>query len=491
MLAETGCQNRTEDRPHPNERHDDDLSFHPRPIFTSDFNFASAFDPSNVFRYSRFMTRHWSLTRQITTIGFSLLAFSCGPAGVEVVTAPTIIPPPGPTANPQSTPPAIAPSAPHEPEKLAILPIEDEKLFRSERAVLRFELAGHLARVLRDRTIVPLAEVDAKIRPVSPATGHVCAYERGDIEQRARYKGWEHTRIMHVGGIGPDQGEQLWVQVVEGIATVGTFIGPWNAKVPRIDAYRGAFAALVRNDNAGVLGGLGASGSDIGAAREGGVTVCEAKFFGACDASSIDWQDKAGALATCFAGVDDTTRELLIQGDVGPYCEMENLDYPDGREAKLEACLCKILGTSTAMVKRPGRRTIRVRYESPDLAGKTRPEVRVIETSTNIEARDDWHSVVTMVAGKKQYNSVRRLEIDNIDVLADPLSRCVVPAGTMLLADVDIREDGYPVGAKVLTSGLDKQVQTCVEQNLTHGSFYCTNDGKSAKVRVAVEWRAP
>jgi len=440
------------------------------------------------------MTRQWSLDRLIA-VGLSLGAFSCGPAGVEVVTAPaTFVPPPLPTT-PQIAPPTDAAAAPRAPEKLAILPIEDEKLFRSERALLRFELAGHLARVLRDRSIVPLPEVDSKIRPVSSSSGHICAYEGVPVESRARYKGWEHTRIMHVSGLAPDRREQLWVEIVNGTTTVTTLVGPWNSSIPRVDAYRGAFAAFVKDDNAGALvgalGGLGVSGDQEGTASEGGVTVCEAKFFGACDASSIDWQDRIGALGVCFSGVDDTWRELLIQGDVGPYCEMENLDYADGREAKLEACLCKVLGTSTAMVKRAGRRTLRLHYEAPDLHGKPRPELRVVETSTNIDVRDDWHSITAMVAGKKQYNSVRRLEIDNLDVLAAPLSRCALPQGTLVLANLDIREDGYPVGAKVLSSGLDKQAQTCIEQNLVRGSFDCTNDGKSATVRLAIEWRGP
>jgi hypothetical protein len=281
------------------------------------------------------------------------------------------------------------------------------------------------------------------------------------------------------------------VEIVNGTTTVTTLVGPWKPSIPRVDAYRGAFAAFVKDDNAGALGGLGASGSDVGATREGGVTVCETKYWGACDPSSVDWQDRAGALQVCFSGVDDTERELLIQGDVGPYCEMQNLDYAEGREAKLEACLCKVLGTSTAMVKRPGRRTIRVRYEAPDLQGKQRPELRVVEASTNIEVREDWHSIVTTVSGKKEYQSVSRLEIDNLDILAAPLSRCALPKGTMILANVDIREDGYPTGSKVLSGGLDKQAQTCVEQNLIRGSFDCTNDGKPATVRLALEWRAP
>lgn len=417
---------------------------------------------------------------------FSGMAFviSCASPTITYVPMPVPALPalPAPTPTAASTPPA-------ERENLAVLPIEDDKLFRSERALLRLELTGHLARLLPDRIIMPLAEVDTKIRAVSQTTGHRCAFEGVPIERRARYKGFQTTHIMHVSGL-PKEGmnEQLWVEIIDGSTTLTTFQGPWNSKLPRVDAYRGAFAAFIKNDSAGALGGLAASGSYDDAARQGPVTICETKFFGACDKSSIDWQDRISSLASCFSGTDEVTRDLLVQGDGGIHCEMENLDDPGGTDVKLEACLCTNLGTSIAMTKRSGRRTIRVHYEAPDLHDKPRPELRTVETTTNIDSQDDWHSMTTIVNGKKEYHSIRRLTVENLDGLAAPLARCAVPAKTVILADIDVREDGTPTSGHVVSSGLDKPIQECIEQALTRGAFDCTDDGKNARIRVAMEW---
>jgi len=428
------------------------------------------------------MRAHVSVPTFAVAASIASLLVSCGPPSINYVTA---------AASPIQAPVIpVAPAQPPTREKLAVLPIEDEKLFRSERALLRFELHGHLARLLPDRIIVPSAEVDAKIRPVSESTGHLCAYEGEPIERRVQHRGWQFTRMLHVSGLEKGPGEELWVEIVNGLSTVTTLHGPWNSNVPRIDAYRGAFAAFVKNDALGLLGGLGASGNYENALRDGAVTVCETKFFGSCEKSSVDWQDRVGAVAACFSGVDESTRDLLVQGDVGPYCEMENLDYPDGRDARLEACLCKTLGTSSAMAKRPGRRTIRVHYEAPDLQGKPRPEVRVVETTTNMDSEDAWHSMQSTVDGKKQYHSIRRLVVDNLDALAAPLSRCAIPRGTVSIADIEVREDGAVLGSKLVTSALDSSTQTCIEQALSRGAFNCTDDGKSARIRVAMEWKA-
>lgn len=405
---------------------------------------------------------------------------SCGPPQI------TYVPMPVPVGTVATTQPA--PSSSRPPEKLAVLPIEDETLFRAERSLLRFELTGHLARVLPNRVIVPLADVDAKIKPASSSTGHLCAYEGEAIEKRARYKGWQYTRLMHVAGLEKGPGEELWVEIVEGIATVASLQGPWNSKIPRVDAYRGAFAAFVRNDDLGLVGGLAGSGSYEKALRDGPMIVCEKKNFGFCDVSSVDWQDRAGSAASCFSGVDEATYDLLVQGDVGPYCELENLEYTDGHDAKVETCLCKTLGTSSAMAKRPGRRTLRVHYEAPDLQGKTRPEMRVVEATTNIETEDDWHSVSKMVNGKKVYDPVRRLAVENLDALAAPLARCTIPTNTVVVADLDVGEDGAVTGGRVVSGGLDKPAQTCLEQAFGRGAFDCTNDGKSGRIRVAMEW---
>ncbi len=413
------------------------------------------------------------------------LLVACGPPTITYVNVPTTA-----VATPAGMPlgsNAVMP--PEQREKLAVLPLEDERLFRSERSLLRFELTGHIARILPDRVIVPLSEVDAKIRPVSDTTGHLCAFEGEPIEQRARYKGWQTTRIMHVAGLRSGPGEALWVEILDGIHTVTTLEAPWNAHAGRVEAYRAAFASFVRKDVGGLLGGLGGRGSYEDALRQGSVTICETKQFGYCDKSSVDWQDGIAAVAACFAGDDEVTRDILVQGDVGPYCEMENLDFPNGKEAAREACLCKALGTSTAMSKRPGRRTIRVHYESPDIVGKTRPELRVIESSTNMHAEDDWHSMEVMIDGKKQYRSIMRLAVDNLDAVAAPLARCAVAPGNLVVADVELREDGFVSAGKVISQGLDKQTTACIEHALGRGVFNCTNDGKSARVRVGMEWR--
>ncbi len=392
-----------------------------------------------------------------------------------------------PAPTPAPAPTSKAPPA--EPVKLAVLPIEDEKLFRVERLMLRFELVGHLARVLPDRTIVPLTEVNTKLLPVSQSTGLRCAFDGEELEKRARYKGWQITRLSHVAGIANGKGEELWVDILDGLSTVATFRGPWNSKLPRVDAYRNAFAALVKDDAAGLVGGLLARGSYKDALSEGPVTVCETKFFGACDEASVDWKDRIAQAKTCFTGTDEVTRDLLVQGDVGPYCEMENLDDPGSPDLQLEQCLCKTLGTSEAMKKRPGRRTIRVHYESPDLHGKPRPELRLLETSNNLDPSDEWHSTEVLVNGKKEVRSIRRFAVDNLDSLAAPLARCSVASGTIVLADLDVREHGVPVGGRVVSNNVDKPAQTCIEEALTRGRFNCTSDGVSGRMRLAMEWR--
>jgi hypothetical protein len=394
------------------------------------------------------------------------------------------------------TPPGATPAATTPPANrpgVAVLPLDDEELFRAERAALRAELAFHLARLAPEYAIVPLAGVDAAIRPMSRKTGSRCAFGGEPAARRAREKGWITTDVVHVAGVAGGKGEALWVELFDGEhAAVTTFEASWNPKLGRVDRYRAAFAALVRMEGGGgLLGGLGAIGRQEDALREGPVTVCEYRSF-SCDPGSIDWKDRAGDLAQCFAGEDDVTRDVLVQGDAGaPRCEIENLDWTDGREGAREACLCRALGASAGMGKRPGRRTVRVHYEAPDLEGKRRPELRVIETSTNLHATDEWHSTWSMRDGKKEYDSVRRLAVDNLDALAAPLARCAVPAGSVVVADIDVREDGAPLGGKVVSAAPDRALVACIEKAVGRGAFTCTNDGKPARVRVALEGKDP
>ncbi|MDI1483491.1 hypothetical protein [Polyangium sp. y55x31] len=430
--------------------------------------------------------------RTLLPLGSALLSASCvaqSPLQATIVSDPQLVAPqPPPPAQAAAQPPAEA----DRPE-VAVLPIEDDKLFRAERAALRAELAAHLARVAPDYTILGPAMVDPKLRPVSRQTGHRCAYEGEPLSRRAYDEGWLTTDVMRISGVGRERGEVLWVNITSRGGNIGvTFEGPWNPQLGVVDRYRAAFASLVRKEHAGVLGGLMARGDERNALREGPITICEDKPFGQCDPGSVDWKDRAGNLVACFSNDDDVTRDFLVQGDAGGrYCELENLDLRDGREGAREACVCQALVGSAAMSKRPGRRTIRVQYEAPDLVGKQRPEIRVIEATTNIHVEDDWHSMEQVVDGKKRYTAVHRLVIDNVDSIAAPLARCAAPAGSLIVADFDIREDGVPVSGKVVAGTADRALAACIEKNLGRGTFTCTDDGSSARVRVALEWRAP
>ncbi|WP_170319759.1 hypothetical protein [Polyangium spumosum] len=420
-----------------------------------------------------------------------LLGASCTvyqPLHSTVVSDPQMVAP-APQA-PQAPP--EAPAAPEHRPEVAVLPIEDSRLFRAERAALRAELAAHLARVAPDHTILAPAMVDPKLKPVSEKTGHRCAYEGEPLSRRAWDEGLMTTDVMHVG-LGRGKGEVLWIRLLSrGNRDDVTFEGPWDPKLGLVDRYRAAFASLVRKEDAGILGGLGARGSNVDALVEGPVTICEERLFGSCDPGSIDWKDSTRGVEACFAGEDEVTRDVLVQGDGGArYCEFENLDAREGREGAREACVCQALVASAGMGKRPGRRTVRVRYEAPELAGKVRPEIRVVEATTNLHSDEDWHSMEQVVAGKKQYRSVRRLVVDNVDALAAPLARCAAPAGSVIVADIQVREDGAPTAGKVVSGTSDRELVTCIERALGRGAFLCTGDGNDARVRVSLEWRAP
>ncbi|MDI3285638.1 hypothetical protein [Polyangium sp. 15x6] len=431
----------------------------------------------------------------LLTLGSALLGASCvvqSPLQATVVSDPQFV-----ASAPQPQAPAAAqPPAEAKRPEVAVLPIEDDQLFRAERAALRAELAAHLARVAPDYLILGPAMVDPKLRPVSQKTGHRCAYEGEPLSRRAHDEGWLTTDVIHVAGIAGGKGEELWINILP--RTGGpdvTFQAPWDPKLGIVDRYRTAFASLVRDDGAaGLVGGLGTLGwaRDTSVLREGPLTICENRNFGQCEPGTIDWKDRAVSLAACFANDDDVTRDFLVQGDAGGrYCEMENLDFRDGREGAREACVCQALVGSAAISKRPGRRTIRVRYEAPDLAGKPRPEIRVIEASTNLHVEDDWHSMEQVVDGKKRYSSVKRLVVDNVDSLQAPLARCAAPAGSLVVVDLDIREDGVPAAGKVVAGTTDRELSACIEKNLGRGAFTCTDDGSSARVRAALHWHAP
>jgi hypothetical protein len=372
------------------------------------------------------------------------------------------------------------------------LPIDEELLFRAERADLRQTLASRLTALSTDHVILPLAEVDAKLRPVSSATGARCAFEGEPAERRAHNQGWLTTDILHVSGF-KEQAEELWVQIVsDRHREVDTWAAPWAPSVDIAERYRAAFTALVRKEDGGLLGGLGASGSDQGALREGTIAVCEEKSFGLCDPVSASWKDKARELAPCFADDDDIVTRALIQGDgASARCELSGLDALDGREGPREACICRALTASSGLRAKAGRRVVRVHFEAADLAGKARPELRVVEASQNLHSEADYHSIRTEKDGKASYYSLQRLVVDNLDALADPLARCGGRDGGTAMVDIDVREDGGVSASKVVTGLAKPNEAACVEKALRRGAFTCTRDGKAAKLRMAITWQGP
>ena len=397
---------------------------------------------------------------------------------------------------PASPPPSPAlalsssPASTGERAKVAVLPIDDERLFRAERAELRQILAGQLARLATDHAILPTAEVDATLRPVSAATGARCAFEGAPVERRASARGWLTTEVLHVFGT-EGKPEELWVQVLGAHhLDAVTWTAPWDARFDVLDRYRASFAALARQqDGGGLIGGLAASGSGQGALREGPVTVCETKRFGACDAVSAAWKDRAGELAACFGGEDEVAITALVQGDRAPArCEIAGLDAAAGREGEREACLCRALTASSGLRAGAGRRTVRVRFEAADLAGRLRPGLSVIEASGNLHGEADWRSIRSEREGKTAYRSSQRLVVDHLDALAAPLARCAVPAGSTVVADVDVCEDGAAGGARLVAGPAGKDAAACVQRTLGRGAFNCTSDGKAAKVRIAIAW---
>jgi hypothetical protein len=167
---------------------------------------------------------------------------------------------------------------------------------------------------------------------------------------------------------------------------------------------------------------------------------------------------------------------------------MALLDSVEGRAGQREACLCRALSASTGMRAKAGRRSVRVRYEATDLAGKPRPELRVIEVSTNLDSEADWRSIQATRDGKSEYRSLRRLVVDHLDGLAAPLARCTAPASSVVVADVEVREDGTTAGARLVTGLAKRDAAACVEKALGRAAFTCTDDGKPAKLRIAMAW---
>ena len=380
----------------------------------------------------------------------------------------------------QPPPPEAAPS-----ERLAVLPLHDEALFRAERAELRQVLALELARRAPAYAIVPLAEVDAKLRPVARSNGARCAFDGAPPARRAHGEGWLTTELVDVSSA--EGASELWVRLFAADdSEVALFTAPWSEALEPAARYRAAFAALVPAEGASLLGGLMAEGDDTAALRDGPVTLCEEPSVEGCAAHSAAWKDRVAELRACFAGDDAGETTLLVEAGTAPRCESVDLDDPSGPGGAREACLCRALTTSAAFAA-TSRSHLRVAFEASDLAGKPRPELFVIDATTNLDSESAWHRRPGGPGGNEE-RAVHRLEVDALDALAAPLARCAPPPDGTLVAEIELRDDGSIATGRVLRGLADAGTASCAEKALARGRFSCTDDGKGARLRIAITW---
>ncbi len=210
--------------------------------------------------------------------------------------------------------------------------------------------------------------------------------------------------------------------------------------------------------------------------------MCEERSIGVCAPETEALRSQAGALTKCFAGSDEAADDFLVEPGV---CEIAGLDLLSERDRALEACVCPALLQSVAS----GRHTIALHFEAADVAGKRRPELRVLESSHNLAPRAEWRSFDVKSGGKTSHFSVHRLEVDNLDAPRAALARCQMKPGSVVVAELSVSPAGELSSARVLsTGGIAKAGERCVLDALRRSAFDCTGDGQPAKLSVAVMW---
>ena len=388
-----------------------------------------------------------------------------------------------------STPAAGSPArtvAPQgERDKIAVLPLDDDELFRAERLELRKVLAQALAQRLSQYDILPLDEVDTKLGSRAKTGAH-CAFEAAPLARRATDAGWLSTSIMHILG-SESEPERLSLEVGRERPELA-FEVTWNAKLGPVERYRAAFVALTRADP--VSGGLGLLTGNLlaskNAAMQGAFSVCEHHSFFDCTPESKAYLDQAAAFSRCFSGDDEASDELLFES--GGRCEIAGLNDAGAAGGKRESCLCAALRSSAGTRAKAGRRQLMLHFEAPDLVGKPRPELRVVESTINLEANQDWHSTGRSDNRETNLSPVYRLTVDNLDAARAPLARCSARPGSVVIADLVVSESGAVERAHVIVSSSDERAASCIEKALTRAAFSCTSDGKRALLRLAVIW---
>ncbi len=422
--------------------------------------------------------------------------------GVASLTvAPTGCAPPVPQCPPAVILPApvAAIPAPQMPvasrhkRPLAVLPIEDAQLFRSERSAVRGLLASTLAQHALDYRVLPLSTVDSKLRPVSKA-GERCAFEGTPFRRQVSSQGWHATELTVVHNVTPKPAE-LWVKLGGKWQPEVLLAGIWNSKLPRMQRYQSALAQLrPLQSGGGVLGALSGRPSFKHAARGASLTLCELedRFLGDCAPHSTAWRDRFTEVAACYAGQDHTLDQVLVDTAAAPpRCEMTNLEQTSGPVAERERCLCAALLSSAGVTMRTARRKLRIEHEAADLSGKRRPQIRVVEVSENLHAEHDWHRYELPITPLRSASSMssRRLVVDNLDAVTHPLARCRISGSGPTSAELTVAASGVVTAQRIFGAGkLDQATRACLTGALSRARFACTRDGKTATLKVAFWW---
>mgnify|MGYP000647399098 CR=1 FL=1 len=137
---------------------------------------------------------------------------------------------------------------------------------------------------------------------------------------------------------------------------------------------------------------------------------------------------------------------------------------------------------------------VSIAFDAPDLVGKPRPTVRVVEATTNLGSDRSW------THGEGGIPAVYRLSVDGEEHLAGALARCAPPPGTVNVVDMTLDETGRVAAVRAVALGAsippaatkdpkaDNTPAACIDKALFAAAFACTDDGESAKVRLEIAW---
>ncbi|NUP09434.1 MAG: hypothetical protein HOW73_25555 [Polyangiaceae bacterium] len=408
-----------------------------------------------------------------------VIASGCAPArNVPPPSAPRFgmvaYPQPAPAPMPAPSAPAVGvPNADYR-EKVAVLPLADDDLFRAERTSLREKLSQAIGRVSgSELEIVPMTEVDKAIAPVSKS-GARCASSAGSLEMRAHEHGWLATqlKVAHVLRGKDELIRELNVSARASWAKPFHWMAPWPSNLSTAASYEQAIVALKPDPHGQEMMLAALNGRPRNNVRFGTVSLCESPAAD-CASETKQWSDAASEMEACFAGADEVGLTLLVQGGSSPRCEIVN----DHEATPEESCLCKAALASKRMASLAKRTRLDIDFEAKDIAGKERPLLSIIDVTANVRTEEDWEPA--------RDGARKRLIVEGLDALAAPLARCARGDDTVV-AELAVDPTGKPTSAQLTLPPSSKGARACLEKALVKSAFDCTKDGQAATIRVAI-----